>query len=55
MTVGGRLWGAINLESDEHDAFDGEDARVLEAVADLLGSALGAGDFSAPGARSHAS
>jgi diguanylate cyclase (GGDEF)-like protein len=55
VTAGGRLWGVINLESEDHDAFDGEDARVVEAAADLLGSALGAGDLSAPGARPHAS
>ena len=55
ITVDGRLWGALNLESEDHDAFDGEDARVVEAVADLLGSALGTADLSAPGARPHAS
>jgi hypothetical protein len=55
VTVAGRLWGVINLESEEHDAFDEEDARVLEAVADLLAPVLGTPDFSAPGARPHAS
>jgi diguanylate cyclase (GGDEF)-like protein len=55
VTVAGRLWGVINLESEEHDAFDDEDARVLEAVADLLAPVLGTPDFSAPGARPHAS
>ena len=48
VTVAGRLWGALNLESEILDAFDGADARVLEGVADLLGSALGSAGFGAP-------
>jgi diguanylate cyclase (GGDEF)-like protein len=55
VTVSGRLWGALNLESEQHDAFDGEDAHIVEAVADLLGAALGKAGFGAPGAREHAS
>jgi diguanylate cyclase (GGDEF)-like protein len=38
--VDGRTWGAIDLESQEADAFDGEDARVVRAAAAQLGSAL---------------
>jgi GAF domain-containing protein len=55
VMVAGRLWGAVNLESDQHDAFDGEDARVVVAVADQLGSALGTAGFGAPGGRQAAS
>jgi diguanylate cyclase (GGDEF)-like protein len=38
--VGERSWGAIDLESEQLEAFDGEDARVVEAVAAQLGAAL---------------
>jgi diguanylate cyclase (GGDEF)-like protein len=55
VTVGGRVWGALNLESDRHDAFDREDAHVVEAVADLLGAALAKPGFGAPGTRTLAS
>jgi len=36
--VGERLWGVLNLEEAHVDAFD--DARLLETVADQVGSAL---------------
>jgi diguanylate cyclase (GGDEF)-like protein len=38
--VGGELWGAINVEEIEPCAFDEDDARLLQTVADQLGSAL---------------
>jgi diguanylate cyclase (GGDEF)-like protein len=40
VTVGGRQWGAITVQSTEVDAFDEEDVRLLGAVADQLGAAL---------------
>jgi diguanylate cyclase (GGDEF)-like protein len=40
ISVDGRLWGAISVQSEETDAFDEEDARLLRAVADQLGAAL---------------
>jgi putative methionine-R-sulfoxide reductase with GAF domain len=42
ILIGDRAWGAINLEGRETDAFDAEDVRVLEGVAALLASSLGA-------------
>jgi len=38
--VGDDLWGAINVEELEVEAFDEDDARLLQTVADQLGSAL---------------
>jgi diguanylate cyclase (GGDEF)-like protein len=38
--VGDELWGAINVEELEVDAFDEDDARLLQTVSDQLGSAL---------------
>jgi diguanylate cyclase (GGDEF)-like protein len=38
--VGDKLWGAINVEEIEPGAFDEDDARLLQTVADQLGSAL---------------
>jgi HD-GYP domain-containing protein (c-di-GMP phosphodiesterase class II) len=38
--VGDELWGAINVEEIEPGAFDEDDARLLQTVADQLGSAL---------------
>ncbi len=38
--VGGRLWGAIDLEDSSGAAFDEADARLLTTVADQVGSAL---------------
>jgi diguanylate cyclase (GGDEF)-like protein len=38
--VGDELWGAINVEELEPNAFDEDDARLLQTVADQLGSAL---------------
>jgi diguanylate cyclase (GGDEF)-like protein len=38
--VGDELWGAINVEELEAHAFDEDDARLLQTVADQLGSAL---------------
>ena len=44
MWVGDELWGAINVEEIEAGAFDEDDARLLQTVADQLGvgTALGA-------------
>src|SRR3954452_6690406 len=38
--VGDELWGAINVEELPVGAFDEDDARLLQTVADQLGSAL---------------
>ena len=38
--VGERLWGALNVEETRVDAFDDDDARLLQGVADQVGSAL---------------
>jgi len=40
VCVGERLWGALNVEEARLNAFDADDARLLETVADQLGSAL---------------
>ncbi len=40
VCVGERLWGALNIEEARLDAFDDDDARLLESVADQVGSAL---------------
>jgi HD-GYP domain-containing protein (c-di-GMP phosphodiesterase class II) len=44
IRVGGRLWGAINVEEARIDAFDDEDARLVQIVADQLGAALHAAE-----------
>ncbi len=38
--VGERLWGVLNVEETRTNAFDADDARLLRAVADQVGSAL---------------
>ena len=38
--AGSELWGAIDLQSAERDAFDEDDARLVELVADHVGAAL---------------
>lgn len=38
--VGGRLWGVVNIEEDHVDAFDDDDARLVQTVADQVGAAL---------------
>lgn len=38
--VGDRLWGALNIEETWPDAFDDDDAGLLQTVADQVGSAL---------------
>jgi GAF domain-containing protein len=40
VLVNGRAWGAISVQSTEIEAFDEEDSRLLQAVADQLGAAL---------------
>jgi diguanylate cyclase (GGDEF)-like protein len=38
--VGTELWGVVELRSAAADAFDAEDARVVQTVADYVGAAL---------------
>ena len=40
LWVGDALWGAINLEETRPGAFDEDDARLVQTVADQAGSAL---------------
>jgi diguanylate cyclase (GGDEF)-like protein len=40
VVLNGRAWGAISVQSNEPDAFDEEDVRLLSAVADQLAAAL---------------
>ena len=40
LWVDGALWGAINVESVEPDAFDEDDVRLLQTVADQAGAAM---------------
>jgi diguanylate cyclase (GGDEF)-like protein/putative nucleotidyltransferase with HDIG domain len=40
LWVGGELWGAINVEETHRGAFDEDDARMVQTVADQTGSAL---------------
>jgi HD-GYP domain-containing protein (c-di-GMP phosphodiesterase class II) len=40
VRVGGRAWGAITLQDLSPGAFDDEDARLLQSVADQLAAAL---------------
>jgi diguanylate cyclase (GGDEF)-like protein len=38
--VGERLWGCLNIEEARVDAFDDDDGRLLQTIADQVGSAL---------------
>jgi diguanylate cyclase (GGDEF)-like protein len=38
--VGGELWGAIDIEEVRADAFDDDDVRVMQTIADQIGVAL---------------
>jgi response regulator RpfG family c-di-GMP phosphodiesterase len=38
--VGDELWGAIDIEEERTDAFDEDDARLIQTVAGQVGSAL---------------
>jgi hypothetical protein len=40
LTVGRELWGAINIEEIEPNAFDEDDVRLVQTVADQVGSAM---------------
>jgi diguanylate cyclase (GGDEF)-like protein len=40
LWVGDDLWGVINVEETRRDAFDEDDARALQTVADMVGSTL---------------
>ena len=43
--VGDGVWGAIDIEEVHPDAFDEDDARLVQTVADQVGSALRAADL----------
>jgi len=47
LWAGGRLWGVLDIEEEESNAFGEDEVRVLAAVADQLGSALHIMDLSA--------
>jgi diguanylate cyclase (GGDEF)-like protein len=38
--AGDELWGMVDIEESRPDAFDADDARLVQAVADQLGAAL---------------
>jgi diguanylate cyclase (GGDEF)-like protein len=40
LWVGDELWGAIDIEEERLDAFDDDDARLVQTVAGQVGSAL---------------
>ena len=40
LWVAGELWGVLNVEELEADAFDEDDLRLMETLADQAGSAL---------------
>ena len=40
LYVAGELWGVLNVEELEVDAFDEDDVRLMETIADQVGSAL---------------
>jgi diguanylate cyclase (GGDEF)-like protein len=40
LWLGDQLWGAINVEEKERDAFDEEDLLLLQTVADQVGAAM---------------
>ena len=40
LYVGGRVWGAIGVRSLKSAAFDADDAKVVQAVADHVGAAM---------------
>jgi diguanylate cyclase (GGDEF)-like protein len=40
LWVGDELWGAIDIEEERPDAFDEDDARLVQTVAGQVGSAL---------------
>jgi diguanylate cyclase (GGDEF)-like protein len=40
LWVGDELWGAIDVEEARADAFDEDDARLVQTIADQVGSAL---------------
>jgi GAF domain-containing protein len=40
LFVGGELWGAVNIEENRAGAFDDDDVRLIETVADQVGSAM---------------
>jgi diguanylate cyclase (GGDEF)-like protein len=43
--VGEEVWGAIDIEEVHPDAFDEDDARLIQTVADQVGSALRAAEL----------
>jgi GAF domain-containing protein len=38
--VGSELWGAIDIEEVRADAFDEDDVRLMQTIADQIGAAL---------------
>ena len=40
IMVGGELWGVVDLEEIRPEAFDDDDARLVQALADQIGLAL---------------
>jgi GAF domain-containing protein len=40
IMVGGELWGVLDLEEIRPDAFDEDDARLVQTLADQIGLAL---------------
>jgi diguanylate cyclase (GGDEF)-like protein len=40
IRAGGEIWGAITVQEGRVDAFDEDDVRLLETIADQLGAAL---------------
>jgi GAF domain-containing protein len=38
--VGEKVWGAIDIEEVQPDAFDEDDARLIQTIADQVGSSL---------------
>jgi diguanylate cyclase (GGDEF)-like protein len=53
--VGTELWGAIDIEEVRADAFDGDDVRLMQTIADQIGAALRAAHAAQPDAESESS
>jgi diguanylate cyclase (GGDEF)-like protein len=53
--VGGELWGVIDIEELRADAFDDDDMRLMQTIADQVGAALRAAHAAQPAAESESS
>jgi GAF domain-containing protein len=53
--VGTELWGVIDIEEVRADAFDGDDVRLMQTIADQIGAALRAAHAAQPDAESESS